>query len=160
MGIDLDHRQKNKNHKREIVSDDPYLRLLVKLYKFLSRRTGSSFNQIVLQRMQMSKVNKPPVSLSKIVRLLKGKGGNTIVVVVGTVTNDERFTEVPKMSVCALRFSKNARNRILKAGGRCLTFDQLALERPNGQNTLLLRGRTMTRESVKHFRGIHGVRSC
>jgi large subunit ribosomal protein L18e len=78
------------------------------------------------------------------------------VVVVGTVTNDERYTTLPKMSVCALRFSKNARNRILKAGGRCLTFDQLALERPNGQNTILLRGRTMTRESVRHFRGVHG----
>jgi len=156
MGIDIDHRVKRSNRK-ELVSDDPYLRLLVKLYKFLGRRTDSSFNRIVLQRLQMSKVNKPPVSLSKISRLLEGKDiGKLIVVVVGTVTNDERFVEVPAMSVCALRFTKNARNRILKAGGRCLTFDQLALERPTGKNVLLLRGRTMTRESVKHFRGIHG----
>jgi len=156
MGIDLDHRVKRGNRK-ELHSDDPYLRLLVKLYKFLSRRTNSAFNQLILQRLQMSRMNKPPVSLSKISRLVADKPlDQLIVVVVGTVTNDDRFFEIPKMSVCALRFSKTARNRILKAGGRCLTFDQLAMERPTGNNTLLLRGRRMARESVKHFRGIHG----
>lgn len=35
---------------------------------------------------------------------------------VGTVTDDVRVHEVPKMKVCALRFTENARARILKVG--------------------------------------------
>ena len=83
-----------------------------------------------------------------------------IAVVVGTVTNDVRILKVPKLTVsvlcaelvvsecdiglfvqvCALRFSETARARILKAGGEILTFDQLALRAPKGQNTILLQG--------------------
>jgi len=33
---------------------------------------------------------------------------------------------VPKLTVVALRFTESARKRILAAGGKVLTFDQLA----------------------------------
>lgn len=59
-----------------------------------------------------------------------------IAVVVGTVTDDKRVCEVPAMKVTALRFTETARARIVKAGGECLTFDQLALRAPLGQNTV------------------------
>ena len=54
-----------------------------------------------------------------------------------------------------MKFSTNARKRIEKAGGVCLTFDQLAKECPLGKGTILVRGRR-SREALKHFRGIHG----
>lgn len=38
-----------------------------------------------------------------------------------------------------------------QAGGECLTFDQLALERPTGKNCLLVRGQKTAREANKHF---------
>ena len=47
--------------------------------------------------------------------------------IVGTVTDDVRVPEIPCMKVTALRFTETARARIEKAGGECLTFDQLAL---------------------------------
>ena len=81
----------------------------------------------------------------------KKEAGDKIAVVVGTVTDDVRMYEVPKMTVCALRFSETARARITKAGGECLTFDQLALRAPTGENTLLLRGAKSHRETAKHF---------
>jgi large subunit ribosomal protein L18e len=43
-----------------------YLRLVVKLYKFLSRRTDSKFNRVVLKRLQNTRVNKTPISLSRL----------------------------------------------------------------------------------------------
>jgi ribosomal protein L18E len=49
------------------------------------------------------------------------------VVVVGTVTDDERVYEVPKLTIAALRFTEAARARITKAGGKCMTLDQLVL---------------------------------
>ena len=58
--------------------------------------------------------------------------------------------ECPKMSVCALSFTENARKRIVAAGGECLTLDQLALRSPTGSNTVLLRG-PESREALAHF---------
>ena len=39
----------------------------------------------------------------------------------------------------------------LKAGGECLTFDQLALREPKGCNTVLLRGRLKARKAYSYF---------
>ena len=36
--------------------------------------------------------------------------------------------------------TEGARARIIKAGGEIMTFDQLALRSPKGQNTVLLQG--------------------
>lgn len=56
--------------------------------------------------------------------------------VVGTITDDMRIQEIPAMKVTALRFTETARARIVNAGGECLTFDQLALRAPTGENTV------------------------
>lgn len=157
MGIDLVAGGKSKKTKRTAPkSDDVYLKLIVKLYRFLVRRTGSRFNAVILKRLFMSKVNKPPISLSRLIRFMKGKE-DKIAVIVGTVTDDIRVYEVPPMKVTALRFTERARARIEKAGGECLTFDQLALRAPLGRNTVLLRGPKNSREAVKHFGKAPGV---
>ncbi|GER24723.1 60S ribosomal protein L18 [Striga asiatica] len=157
MGIDLVAGGKSKKTKRTAPkSNDIYLKLLVKLYRFLVRRTGSRFNAVVLKRLFMSRVNRPPLSLSRLAAHMKGKE-NQIAVLVGTVTDDIRVSEIPAMKVTALRFTETARARIEKAGGECLTFDQLALRAPLGQNTVLLRGSRNAREAVKHFGPAPGV---
>ena len=74
-----------------------------------------------------------------------------MIVQVGTVTDDIRLTTVPKITVAALRFTRAAKERILKAGGEALTLDQLALRAPTGANTVLLRGVRTSREANKHF---------
>ena len=101
QGIDLKAGGKSKKTKRTAPkSNDIYLKLLVKvpflllsritvnewlrdlyltysfyfqLYRFLVRRTGSNFNAVILKRLFMSKVNKPPLSLSRLIRYTKGK---------------------------------------------------------------------------------------
>ncbi|CAH9141093.1 unnamed protein product [Cuscuta epithymum] len=157
MGIDLEAGGKSKKTKRTAPkSDDIYLRLLVKLYRFLVRRTGSQFDAVILKRLFMSKINKPPLSLSRLLSFMNGKE-DKIAVLVGTITDDLRAYDVPAIKVCALKFTKTARARIEKAGGECLTFDQLALRAPLGQNTVLLRGPKNSREAVKHFGPAPGV---
>eukprot|EP00032_Breviata_anathema_P001707 JZ553727.1.p3 GENE.JZ553727.1~~JZ553727.1.p3 ORF type:complete len:91 (+),score=26.48 JZ553727.1:339-611(+) len=66
------------------------------------------------------------------------------------------MTEIPKLRVCALKFTETARARIEKFGGECMTFDQLAMLKPTGSNTVLIRGVRNSREAVKHF-GAPGV---
>lgn len=81
---------------------------------------------------------------------MKGKEGK-IAVIVGGVTNDPRMIETPQLTIAALRFTEAARARIVKAGGECITLDQLALRCPKGTDTVLLRGAKNARESVSHF---------
>merc|ERR1712196_373426 len=156
MGIDIKAGGRNTKKSRSAPkSKNVYVLLLVKLYRFLARRTESKFNAAVLKRLFMSKTNRPPMSISKIGRLMKGKEGKTAVVV-GTVTDDVRLDDCPKLTVCALKFTETARARIVNAGGECMTFDQLALKAPTGANTVLMRGQKTSREACKHF-GAPGV---
>merc|ERR1711998_527490 len=98
MGIDLKAGGRVKKHERKNPkSSNVYLKLLVKLYRFLARRTNSKFNKAILKRLFMSKTNKPPLSLSKLSTYMEGKEGK-IAVLVGTVTNDVSMFEVPKMT--------------------------------------------------------------
>jgi large subunit ribosomal protein L18e len=150
MGIDLKAGGRRVGHKVStsvVKTQNPYQRLLIKLYSFLARRTESAFCKTVLKRMHMSKINSPPMALSRLAKY--SKEGKTSVIV-GKVTDDVRLLECPKLSVCALGFSETARTRILAAGGECLTFDQLALRAPKGTNTILLRG-PKSREALAHF---------
>ena len=151
-----------------------YLTVLHKLFSFLARRTHSKFNKTVLRRLRQSRINKPPgecllhwftlitladsitVSLSKLVQVTSNKSAlkaheGKIRACVATVTDDNRLLEVPKLTVCALRFTRTARARIEKAGGECITFDQLAMRAPTGSNVVLVRGPKSHREAVKHF---------
>ena len=74
--------------------------LCVKLYRFLARRTDSPFNKVVLKRLFMSRVNRPPLSLARIVRQMKPLDrANKVAVVVGTITDDLRIHSVPKLTV-------------------------------------------------------------
>ena len=49
------------------------------------------------------------------------------------MTDDVRLLDVPKMTVAALRFTETARARIIKAGGQCLTLDELIMKTPTGR---------------------------
>ncbi|CAO2638695.1 60S ribosomal protein L18, partial [Lemmus lemmus] len=119
-----------KVQRKAPKSQDIYLRLLAKLYRFLARRTNSTFNQVVLKRLFMR---------------------NKTAVVVRTVTDDVRVLEVPKLKVCALRVSSRAQSHILKAGGKTLTFEQLAFESPKDRGTVLLSGPRNSRDVYRHF---------
>jgi len=115
-------------------------------------RTDSNFNKVVLRRLFMSRINRPPMSISRIVAKARDSEREKTIVVVGTVTDDNRLLEVPAdLHIAALRFTATARSRIEAAGGECLTLDQLAMRAPTGANTLLLRGPKNAREAVKHF---------
>ncbi|MCT8882716.1 60S ribosomal protein L18, partial [Clostridioides difficile] len=124
MGIDLVAGGKvvGKKNRTNPKSDNVYLNLLVRLYRFLARRTDAKFNDIVLRRLYQSNTNQAPLSLGKVARFMKKHEGK-IAVVVGTVTDDIRLLNVPKLSVVALNFTETARARIVKAGGECLSFD-------------------------------------
>ncbi|UKZ79276.1 hypothetical protein TrVFT333_007026 [Trichoderma virens FT-333] len=172
MGIDLDRHHVKGTHRKAPKSDNVYLKLLVKLYRFLARKFKSPIvarellgatNDIRHQAEPMPLSTRlfsddfscprstAPVSLSRIVSNISKEGEKRTVVIVGTVTDDNRLLTFPKATVAALRFTATARARIVAAGGEAITLDQLALRAPTGSNTLILRGPKNSREAVKHF---------
>ncbi|KAF7492824.1 60S ribosomal protein L18 [Sarcoptes scabiei] len=158
MGVDINHKHDRKVRRKAPKSKDPYLLLLVKLYRYLARRSESKFAKIILKRLYMSKINRPPLSLRRLARHVNNEQNkDKLAVVVGTITDDVRLFDVPKMTVAALKVTKRARARILKAGGEILTFDQLAKRAPTGANTILLQGPRNAREAVRHFGPAPGV---
>jgi large subunit ribosomal protein L18e len=74
MGIDLiaGGRSKNKND-RKLRTPNLYYRLAVKLYRFLSRRTDSKFNKLVLKRLINSRTYRAPVSIARLTRFAAKK---------------------------------------------------------------------------------------
>ncbi len=162
MAIDLIRGGRIANRGiRKTKSTNSYIKTLIKLYSFLSRRTESKFTTTVHKRLNQSGLNRYPISISRIVRTLshdnialpegQTKFNARILAVVGTVTNDVRLLNVPEgLRVCALKFTTEARQRITAAKGQCLTFDQLAQIAPTGKNVLLVRG-PRDREAKRHF---------
>ena len=124
--------------------------MLLKLYRFLTRRTSSKFNYSILKRLQMSKTNQPVISLSHLVRL-SYKNTSKVIVIVGKILNDDRMISMPKITICALKITKSTEKKIITAGGEVLTFDQLAIKNPMGKNTILIRGPKYQKKSRKYF---------
>lgn len=76
----------------------------------------------------MSRINRPPLSLSRLARhMKKPTREGMIAVVVGSITNDVRLYKVPKLTVAALHVTEKARARILAAGGMLFIFTCIAL---------------------------------
>uniref|UniRef100_A0A2R9B9L6 Large ribosomal subunit protein uL15/eL18 domain-containing protein n=1 Tax=Pan paniscus TaxID=9597 RepID=A0A2R9B9L6_PANPA len=97
------------------------------LYRLPSRRTNSTFNQVVLKRLFMSRTNRPPLSVSRMIRKMKLPGW------------ENKTAVVP------------ARSGILRVGGKILTFDQLALDSPKDGGPVLLSGLRKGRQVYRHF---------
>ncbi|WOL16445.1 60S ribosomal protein L18-2 [Canna indica] len=96
MGIDRVAGGRSKKPRRTAPkSDDVYLKPLVKLYRFLVRRTGSKFNAVIMKRLFMSKINRPPISLNRLIEFMEGKD-NKIAVIDATVTDDEEILTCPQ----------------------------------------------------------------
>uniref|UniRef100_A0A2R9BIS2 Large ribosomal subunit protein uL15/eL18 domain-containing protein n=1 Tax=Pan paniscus TaxID=9597 RepID=A0A2R9BIS2_PANPA len=127
MGADICHNKDRKVRRKEPKSQDIYLRLLVKLCSFLARRTDSTFNQVVLKRLFMSRTNRPPL-----VKLPVRE--NKTAVIVGSIRDDVRVQEVPKLKVCVLSVTNLARSRVLR-----------------GCSTVLLSGLLKGRKVYGHF---------
>ncbi|PIO30615.1 hypothetical protein AB205_0168900 [Aquarana catesbeiana] len=109
MGVDIRHNKDRKVRRKEPKSQDIYLRLLVKLYRFLARRTNATFNKVVLRRLFMSRTNRPPLSLSRLIRKMKLPGRESkTAVVVGCITDDVRIQDIPKLKRHNVKLIQNS----------------------------------------------------
>ena len=119
MGIDVTGLPDKRVKRHYVVSSNPYLKLLAKLYKFLAARTAAKFNKVVYARILKSRSNKAPVSLSRLAVVLKRK----------TVWLNP--WELARLAMAKGLTSRAFRDRYCEFGGIHLRFDG-----PSGWNGL------------------------
>lgn len=109
------------------------LGLIVALKKHSTEKKVGIWEDIAL-RLSKSTRSRYEVNLSKIER---HSGEGETVIVPGKVLSAGRLTK--KINVAAWRFSAQARDEIKKAGGRCLTIEELMKENPSGTGLKILK---------------------
>ncbi|KAJ7333439.1 hypothetical protein DFH08DRAFT_708169, partial [Mycena albidolilacea] len=107
QGIDITHHHVKKDARTASKSESSSKKYNTpQLYRFLAWCTDVSFNKVLLHHLFLSKMNHAPLSLSRIMKETTNTVDlpNKIIVLVGTITDDIRLTEVPKLTIAALRF--------------------------------------------------------
>ncbi|ELK12168.1 60S ribosomal protein L18 [Pteropus alecto] len=152
MGLDIRHNKDRKGLAQGAQEPGLLPKAAGQGVQASSQTNNSIFNQVVLKRLFVSRTDRSPLSLSRMIQKMKIPGGEgKTAVVLGTITDDVRVQEVPTLKVCALRVSSRSQNLILKAGDKILTFDQMALDSPKGCGTVLLSGPRKGRKVYRYL---------
>ena len=134
------YNPRSNQYSKSSFSKNHYIQKLVKVYKYISRKTRSKFANAVFKRLSMSRKNIPCISLSSVIAKVPNNS-EKIIVVIGKILNDERLLKIPKLTICALKISSSAYKRLNEAGVNIITMDQLLIMSPIGKNTILIRGK-------------------
>lgn len=132
--------------KRKSRSRNTFHQSLLSLYKKISENTTNLTIQKITKRLTMSRSNRQPLKISKLV-----KHQDKVIVFVGKVLDDEKLFDVPKMKIVALSISKNAYKKLLRAGGEFYTLDKLFIAAPGLENIELVQGDRTHRMCYKYF---------
>ncbi len=73
------------------------------------------------------------INLYRLEKITKGKES---IIVPGTVLGTGEITK--SLTIAALKFSGSAKQKIEKAGGKCLEIDQLVKQHPDGKGVRLM----------------------
>jgi len=119
--------------KRKIKSTNPQLINLIRLLKKGSRENKAAIWRDIAERLSKSKRARIAVNISRIDRYTEE---NDEVVVPGKVLGAGLIKHPVK--VAALDFSDQARSKILKAKGKCLSILELMEMNPKGTNVKII----------------------
>lgn len=103
----------------------------------------------IAKRLTMSKKNRQPVKISKIVELIKDT--DKFPLVVAKVLDDERMLVLPALNIIALSWSKSVEKKIQAAGGSIFTLDQFLRVAGVIDNIMLISGDINARKATKFF---------
>ncbi|WEL38301.1 ribosomal protein L18 [Encephalitozoon hellem] len=136
--------------RKEPRSKNIYLRALSDFYTKVANNTSVLAIKKIAKRLKMSKSDRQPVKISKIVSELEGSQGK-VAVVVAKVLDDDRIMEIPAIKVVALQWSKGVKEKIERYGGSIATLDQLFELCPNMDDIKLISTDKFARRSAKFW---------
>jgi large subunit ribosomal protein L18e len=118
---------------RRIKSTNPDLISLIRLLGKKSKENNASIWQDVARKLSKPKRSRIKVNVSKINRHSKENEG---IVVPGKVLGAGIISH--PVTVAALAFSQQAKSKIVKAKGKCLSIAEIAEENPDGSNLRII----------------------
>ena len=118
---------------RKIRKTNPVLIQLIQNLKKKSHENNTPIWKDIAERLERPLRNWAEVNLSRIERYAKE---DETILVPGKVLSCGEITK--KVTVAAWAFSKKAREKIEKAGGRCISIEQLVEENPHGENIRII----------------------
>lgn len=110
-----------------------YLKEIIQKLRKLGHEKNIPIWLTVAEKLEKPRRKRIEVNLSRIERYVKE--GETIVVP-GIVLGSGNLTK--KIKVAAWRFSNSAREKIEKAGGECLSIDELVEKNPKGSGVRII----------------------
>jgi len=114
-------------------STNPQVTSLISRLRKRSRETKTPLYRRLAEDLGRSRRSRRTVNISKIAR--HSSDGSTIAVP-GKILSAGSLDH--KVTVAAFKFSDKAKEKIEKAGGRCISLDTLLQENPQGTKILLL----------------------
>ena len=118
---------------KKIRKTNPHLITLIQDLKNKSFEHDAAIWKDIALRLEKPSRNWAEVNLSKIERYVEE---NEVALVPGKVLSSGRLTK--KVMVAAWDFSDKAREKIQKAGGKCLSIEELVKEKPDGKGVRIV----------------------
>jgi large subunit ribosomal protein L18e len=118
---------------KEMRATNPMIKRIVIALRRAYRQHHARLWRDLVERINRPKRRRVAVNVSRINRYTQA---NDVVVVPGKVLGAGLIDH--PVTVAALRFSKSAKEKIEKVGGRALTIEQLILERPTGSGIKII----------------------
>ncbi|EPR78747.1 60S ribosomal protein L18 [Spraguea lophii 42_110] len=121
---------------------------LFSLYKKVCENTENEIVHKITKRLTMSRTERHPLKLSNIIEQANGK---EIVVFVGKVLDDDKILEIPKITIVALKISKQAKEKLTLNGGEFYTLDKLFYISKDLKDVALVKGDKNNRKCTRYF---------
>ncbi|KMV66512.1 60S ribosomal protein L18 [Encephalitozoon cuniculi EcunIII-L] len=136
--------------RKEPRSKNIYLRALSDFYTKVASNSSVLAIKKISKRLKMSKSDRQPVKISKIVSEI-GESKDKVAVVVAKVLDDDEVMVIPAVKVVALQWSKGVKEKIERYGGTIGTLDQLFELCPNMDDICLVSTNKFSRRSAKFW---------
>jgi len=118
---------------KRVKSTNPELLNTIRLLRKKSAETEANIWRDVAKRLAASRRRRVAVNLSRLNRYTKAK---ETVIVPGKVLGAGRLDH--PINIAAFTFSEQAKAKILKAKGKCLSIQELMKKNPKGTNVKIM----------------------
>ncbi len=120
--------------KKSRTTDEGLKKRISFLYRAGRDKKAAIWSDLA-SRLSSSRKNRTKINVSRLGRYTKA---GDIIAVPGKLLGSGSIGHA--VTVAALGFSGNAREKVTEAGGACLSFEELVEKNPNGSNVKIMRG--------------------
>ncbi len=112
---------------------NPHLRKLINFLRLKSKELKAPIWKVVAEKLEKPTRQRIEVNLSGVERYVKE---NETIVVPGVVLGTGILTK--KLTIAAWRFSRSAKKKIEKIGGKAISIKELVEKNPKGNNVRIM----------------------